>query len=224
MGADRWIRTRHSVLGKPLCFQFFEKLNHHRMSVLCKLSRRRRIHQILEQQQLLMKVIDGGCKRSVMLAAERKGPCDPDRTDGVQSVRVLYDHALQRAGPFLSVFAERNGCDRVNDPLSFQCIELRILKETSRVCIVFRMEELVIIRVVQQRGKRDHFRIRLGIGSYDTQRIVIDPKGVICVVSVRVAGEKRLNISNRAVNDRLIYSACFSSTPASIFSVRTASA
>ena len=85
------------------------------MSFFCDLLRCLRVHQILEVQQLVVKMLHGIVERPTVLAAVGERSCDADRAEGIQPVRVLEDLCFDRLRHFSLVFTEGNGIDRFND-------------------------------------------------------------------------------------------------------------
>ena len=62
---------------------------------------------LISQQQLILEMLNRRFQRSAVLTAERKGSGNPDRTDGIKTIRVLKDHPFQVVRSFYPVLAER---------------------------------------------------------------------------------------------------------------------
>ena len=80
--------------------QLFQKRFHKSMSVFRNLPGGFRIHFILQEQELFIKVPDRRLHRPAVLSAVGKGPRDSDRSDRVEPVRVPDDFPLDRGRSF----------------------------------------------------------------------------------------------------------------------------
>ena len=96
----------------------------------------------------------GFSKRTRVQASIGECPCDSDRPHGIQAVSVLDDLSLYCIRSSALVSAERN---RIDDPAD--CFNLifrhgMLYQKRPGVSIVFRHEELVIVRVMEEGSKR----------------------------------------------------------------------
>ena len=162
---------------------------------------RMRIHLAPEQQQLFIKMIDGRLQGSALLPAKGKGPGDSHSPHGVQPVRVLYDHPLQGRGTPAPVSAERDLIDDPADSVSRIRINLLLRHERSGIGIVFRMEKLMVIRIMEDGRQRDHPSVTLLQGIRDGQGIMIDTQGMVRVMAAGAVRKELCDIFDGSLDD-----------------------
>ena len=163
-----------------------------------------RVHQVFQQQQFVVKMLDGRIQGAAVFSPVGKGPGDPDGPDGVQPVRVLYNHCFQGLWPLPPVFAEGNGVDGRADPVRRLFADLFLRQEFSGVFIMLRGKQLCVIRVMEQRCQRHRLSVASRFRIRDHHGGAVNPHGMVKIVAVAVAFEQRANIFNRSGNQSLL--------------------
>ena len=108
---------RPVVLLSGLLLPFADELFHKPVSFPRHFPGFGRVHQVFQQQQFVVKMLDGRIQGAAVFSPVGKGSGNPDGPDGVQPVRVLYNHCFQGLWPLPPVFAEGNGVDGRADPV-----------------------------------------------------------------------------------------------------------
>ena len=97
-----------------------------------------------------MEMCDGILRRPSVLSAVGKRPGNSDGPDRVQPVRILDNPAFGCCGTFIAVLAEGNRIDCFTDPLFRFRTDSLPAQKTPGVGIVLRMEQLMVVRVMEQ--------------------------------------------------------------------------
>lgn len=155
-----------------------------------------RVQFVFQKQQLFVKMRDGRILRASVLAAVGKRAGDPDRADRVQPVRVLYDLAFQRFRALVAILAEGHGIDCLADALDLLRRDLPRGQGRARVGVTFRLKQLVVIGVVQQRRERDNLRVAAGLPLCNAQGVLVHAQAVRGVVPAEIAAKQVLYVGD----------------------------
>ena len=134
-----------------------------------------------------MKMLYRFPQRSAVFPAVGKCPRNSDSTHGVKPVRILHDLSLQS---FRNLF----------DPF---CRHPPIEK-CPRIFVIFRMEQLVVIRVMQESRKLGDLSVASGLGLSDHHGVAPDPQGVLRVMASGIAAEQIAYVGDRLFNKEIL--------------------
>ena len=150
-----------------------------------------------------MKMLHGFSQRSAVFPAVGECPRNSDSTHGVKPVRILHDPSLQSFRYLSPVPAEGHGIDTCADPLDPVCIYPSFQK-SPRISVIFRMEQLVVIRVMQESRKLGDLSVASGLGLSDHHGVTPDPQGVLRVMASGIAAEQLAYVGDRLFNKEIL--------------------
>jgi len=150
-----------------------------------------------------MEMLHGFLHGSSMLTAIGKCPCDPDSTHGVQAIRVLNDLSLQGLRNPAQVLTEGDRVDTRADPVDPLCRH-PAFQEGPRVPVIFRMEQLVIVRVMQEGRKRCDLPVTSWLGFGDPHGVVIDPQGMLRIMPTGIVTKEVCYAGNRLFDQKIL--------------------
>lgn len=117
-----------------------------------------------------MEMLHGFLHGAAVFSAIGKCPGDADGTHRVKPVRVLYDLSLQGVRNLSPVPAEGNSIDARTDPVDPLCRH-PAFQNSPRVSVILRMEQFVIIRIMQEGRKR--YDLSVAPGSVSAIRMAL---------------------------------------------------
>ena len=140
---------------------------------------------------------------SAVFPAVGKCPRNSDSTHGVKPVRILHDLSLQSSRNLSPVPAEGHGIDTCADPLDPVCVYPSFQK-SPRISVIFRMEQLVVIRVMQESRKLGDLSVASGLGLSDHHCVAPDPQGVLRVMASGITAEQLAYVGDRLFNKEIL--------------------
>ena len=109
-------------------------------------------------------------------------------------VRQPHDLSLERLGAAAPVLAERDAVDDGADALDRIRVHALARQKGAGVGVVLGMEELVVVRVMQQRRERDDRAVAARAGVRDDAGVAVHAQRVRRVVPVGIRGKERGDI------------------------------
>lgn len=154
------------------------------------------VHFILKKEELLIEVPGTFVNRAPMSSPEGIGACNPDRSEGIQTIRVLNDFSFLRFRMPPTIPTEGNGVDHLTDPIGLIGGDMLLIEEDPCIFVVLGAEQLVVVCIMQYRCKCNNLHIAASFQFGNPQRIVIYTEGVINVMSVIYVLKQAIDVSN----------------------------
>ncbi len=176
-----------------------QEVYHEAMPTLGKLLCCFGVHLVSQQQQLILEMLNRRFQRSAMFTAERKGSGNPDRADGIETIRILDDLPFHAFRVFSSVLTKRDSVYCFADTINF--IWLNIVQRQKRSCIgiILCTKQFMIVCIVKQGAQRHRFQITIWFVFCNQHRVVVYTQGMLGIMPAGIVAKQRIHIVNRFV-------------------------
>ncbi len=186
-----------------------EKLFNESMPLRSHLFRCLRVHFITKMQEFVVKVLYRCFKRTSMFSAVRKCSRNAYGAYAIKPVGILYDPAFDRLRALTPVFAEGYAVYDGTDPFDHVFREVVSHKKTSGICIVFRIEQFVIVGIVQKRAEGYDQPVTSGLFFCDLKCIPVHSQCMCLIMSAIIRRKTFLYVAYGFVYDLFHISPAF---------------